>query len=57
MLKYNKSRTIQDRENDNETLLTQNTSKGKKITEEAKNIPEEVKNKVYDEGKFKKHSF
>ena len=49
VLKYNKSRTIQDRENDIETLLTQNTSKGEKMTEVAEKKPEEFTNKVYDD--------
>ena len=57
MLKYNKSRTIRDRENDNEMLLTQNTSKGEKITRVAIEVPEEFTNEVYDEGELHINSF
>ena len=57
MLKYNKSRTIQDRENDNEMLLTQNTSKGEKKTEIAKRIPEKFTNEVIDEGELHINNF
>ena len=57
VLKYNKSRTIQDRENDIETLLTQNTSKGEKITRVAIEVPEEFTNEVIDEGESRINNF
>ena len=49
VLKYNKSRTIQDHENDNEVLLSKETNKGEKIIEVAEKKPAEFTNKVYDD--------
>ena len=50
VLKYNKSRTIQDREEVYKVLLSKEINKGEKI-------PEEVINKVYVDGKLRINIF